>query len=139
MPVSGIEIKARLDLETLTPHPTATCGVNDIAIAHIDLGRATAIDPFVNAPETGSFMLVDAVTGASVAGGIITSASASGSRAEENTFLLTRAMLERGLCSDLKDVPNSEQEFRRRANEVALILRTAGVAVKIEGPQDFQI
>ncbi len=84
-------------------------------------------------------MLVDAITGASVAGGIITSASASGGKTEEDTFLLTRAMLERGLCSDLKDVPGSEPEFRRRANEVALILRTAGVAVKIEGPQDFQI
>ena len=36
-------------------------------------------------------------------------------------------------------LPGSEVEFRRRANEVALILRSAGIAVKIEGPQDFQI
>ena len=139
VPVSGIEIKARLDLETLTPHPTATCGVNDIAIAHIELGRAAAVDPFVNAPETGSFMLVDAVTGASVAGGIVTAASAISGKQLENVFLITRSMLERGLCSDLKGVAGSEPEFRRRANEVALILRMAGVAVKIEGPQDFQI
>ena len=139
VPVSGIEIKARLDLESLTQHPTATCGVNDIAIAHIELGRASAVDPFANAPETGSFMLVDAVSGASVAGGIITAASASASKVDDDTFVLTRAMLERGLCADLKDVAGSEPEFRRRANEVALILRMAGVAVKIEGPQDFQI
>lgn len=139
VPVSAIEIKARLDLESLTQHPTATCGVNDIAIAHIELGRAAAVDPFSNAPETGSFMLVDAITGASVAGGVITSASAAAATEDEGTFVLTRAMLERGVCADLKDVPGSEPEFRRRANEVALILRMAGVAVKIEGPQDFQI
>ena len=139
VPISGIEIKARLDLETLVQHPIAQCGVNDIAIAHIDLGRATAIDPFANAPQTGSFMLVDAITGASVAGGIVTAASSAAGKSEENAFVLTRAMLERGVCADLKDVPGSEQEFRRRANEVALILRSAGVAVKIEGPQDFHI
>jgi len=139
VPVSGIEIKARLDLESLTQHPTATCSVNDIAIAHIDLGRAAAVDPFANAPETGGFMLVDALTGASVAGGVVTSASATPGKDAENVFVLTRAMLERGLCADLKDAANAEQEFRRRANEVALILRAAGVAVKVEGPQDFQI
>jgi bifunctional enzyme CysN/CysC len=139
VPVSGIEIKARLDLETLSEYPTATCSVNDIAIAHIELGRPVAVDLFENAPETGSFMLVDAVTGASVAGGIIKLASTNVKDAGEDVFLLTRAMLQRGLCSDLKDGAESEAEFRRRANEVALILRAAGVAVKIEGPQDFQI
>jgi bifunctional enzyme CysN/CysC len=139
VPISGIEIKARLDLETMVQHPIAQCGVNDIAIAHIDLGRPTAIDPFANAPETGCFMLVDAISGASVAGGVVTAASAVAGKSEEDIFILTRAMLERGVCADLKDVPGSEEEFRRRANEVALILRSAGVAVKIEGPQDFQI
>ncbi|MGQ0674353.1 MAG: sulfate adenylyltransferase subunit 1 [Hyphomicrobium sp.] len=139
VPVSGIEIKARLDLETLTQHPTATCGVNDIALATIELGRPSAVDPFANAPETGSFMLVDAVTGASVAGGVIASASASAGAAKDNVFVLTRAMLERGVCADLRDQASAEPEFRRRANEVALILRAAGVSVKIEGPQDFQI
>lgn len=139
VPISGIEIKARLDLESLTEHPTASCSVNDIAIAKIELGRAAAADPFANAPETGCFMLVDAVTGASVAGGIVTEASASLGSSDSAQFLLTRAMLERGLCSDLKDQPGAEAEFRRRANEVAMILRAAGISVRIEGPQDFQI
>jgi bifunctional enzyme CysN/CysC len=84
-------------------------------------------------------MLVDAITGASIAGGIVTSVSAEAGTLPENAFILTRLILERGLCSDLKSLPEGEQEYRRRANEVALILRAAGVAVEIESFEDYQI
>jgi bifunctional enzyme CysN/CysC len=53
--------------------------------------------------------------------------------------VLTRAMLERGLSADLRDLPGSEAEFRRRANEVALILRSAGINVEIESAPDYSI
>ncbi len=139
VPVSTLEIRALLDLESLSSHPSASCQVNDIAIAHLALGRAVALDKFADAPETGGFMLVDAITGASIAGGVVTSASATAAEARPDAFVLTRALLERGLCSDLKDAPGTEQELRRRADEVALILRAAGVAVVIESSQDYSI
>ncbi len=139
IPVSSLEIRALLDLETLATSPASACNVNDIAIAHIALGRGAAVDTFADAPETGSFMLVDAITGASIAGGIVTDVSAEAQKAGENVFLLTRAILERGLCADIKDKPDAEPEIRRRANEVALILRAAGVAVEIESPPDYSI
>ena len=110
-----------------------------IAIGDIALGRAAAVDTFNDAPETGSFMLVDAITGASIAGGVITAAKPEAAAADENTFLLTRAMLERGLNADLGDRPETEAEFRRRANEVALILRQAGINVEIESAPDYSI
>lgn len=138
-PVSSLTISALLDLETLETHEADACAANDIAIGTIALGRTAAIDTFTDAPETGSFMLVDAITGASIAGGVITAAKAEAAEADENTFLLTRAMLERGLNSDLGDGSHSEAEFRRRANEVALILRSAGVNVEIESPPDYSI
>lgn len=138
-PVSSLEIRALLDLETLAAMPSSVCSVNDIAIARIGLGRGAAVDIFADAPETGSFMLVDAITGASIAGGIVTAVSAQADEASEGTFVLTRAMLERGLCSDLRDNPQAEAELRRRANEVALILRAAGVAVEIESAPDYSI
>jgi bifunctional enzyme CysN/CysC len=53
--------------------------------------------------------------------------------------MLTRAILEGGLSSDLRDVPGTEAEFRRRANEVALILRQAGINVEIESADDYSI
>ena len=151
IPVSNLEIRALLDLETLATNPSSVCGVNDIALAHIALGRGAAVDTFADAPETGSFMLVDAVTGASIAGGVVTEVSEAVAKAGVDTFILTRAILERGLCADLRQPalqtgvqasgpsPDTEPEFRRRANEVALIMRAAGVAVEIESPPDYSI
>jgi bifunctional enzyme CysN/CysC len=136
VPVTGIEIKSLLDLDSLAIHPATACKVNDIAIAHLALGRATAIDRFTEAPETGSFMLVDAISGATIAGGTVTAASPD-IQQQDNVFILTRALLARGLCSDLPNTP--EAEFRRRANEVALVLRSAGVAVEIESLPDYVI
>jgi bifunctional enzyme CysN/CysC len=138
-PVSSLKIRALLDLETLETHPSDVCSTNDIALADIALGRPAAIDTFGDAPETGSFMLVDAITGASIAGGVVAVAKAEAAAADENSFVLTRAMLERGLNSDLGDKPQTEAEFRRRANEVALILRSAGINVEIESAPDYSI
>jgi bifunctional enzyme CysN/CysC len=138
-PVSSLKIKALLNLETLETHDAEVCSTNDIAIGNIALARAAAVDTFADAPETGSFMLVDAISGASIAGGIVTAAYAEAALADETTFLLTRAMLERGLNSDIRDRPGTEAEFRRRANEVALILRAAGINVEIESPPDYSI
>ena len=138
-PVSNLKIQALLDLETLESHPAEACSTNDIAIGEIALARPAAIDTFGEAPETGSFMLVDAITGASIAGGVVTAAKPEAALADENTFVLSRAMLERGLNTDLRDLPGSEAEFRRRANEVALILRSAGINVEIESAPDYSI
>jgi bifunctional enzyme CysN/CysC len=133
VPISALEIRSLLDLETLAAHPATNCGVNDIAIAHIALGRATALDAFSDLPHTGTFMIVDAVSGASVAGGIVSAASSTAAAIDRsNTFLLTRTMLERGLCADLGSDAKSQAEFNRRANEAALLLRAAGVAVEFE-------
>ncbi len=132
VPVSGLEIKARLDLETLAQHPAGTCAVNDIAVAEIALGRATALDLFSASPETGSFMLVDAVSGATVAGGVVAAAHRSEAAEATAAFVLTRASLTRGLCTDLGGSAGDDREFRRRAAEVAQLMRAAGVNVVIE-------
>ncbi len=47
------------------------------------------------------------------------------------TLVLDRALLG-GLCADLGTSPADEAEVNRRAQEVALILRSAGVPVLIE-------
>ncbi len=138
VPVTNIDIKSLLDLESLAVHPATSCKVNDIAIANVALGRATAIDRFAEAQETGSFMLVDAISGATIAGGTVTTASPD-IQQQDNVFLLTRDMLTRGLCSDVPNTPEGEAEYRRRSNEVALLLRSAGVAVEVESLPDYVI
>ncbi len=134
IPISNIEIKALLDLETMSSHPASGCAVNDIAIAKISLGRAGAIDVFTDTPETGTLMIVDAVTGASIAGGIASSVTAKSETPVDGHFILTREMLANGLCRDLSLNSVDREEFTRRANEAAILLRAAGVAVAIEPP-----
>ncbi len=131
-PISTLEIKALLELETLTARPSSACGVNDIAVAHIALGRAVAVDLFSDLSGTGNFLVVDAITGASLAAGVVTAVNAKPDSRETHQFVLTREMLARGLCRDLGTTGAEREEFLRRANEAALILRAAGVSVKIE-------
>ena len=47
-------------------------------------------------------------------------------------FRLTREALARGVGADLPADTASEQELRRRANEIAILMRGAGVPVEIE-------
>jgi bifunctional enzyme CysN/CysC len=131
-PISALSIKSLLDLETLAVEPAQTCTVNDIAIAGITLGRPVAVDPFGANPSTGCFLIVDAVTGATVAGGVISTAQNGAERTSTTAFQLTREMLQKGLCRDLGSSEDDRREFRRRANEAVLLLHAAGIPVKLE-------
>ncbi|MBX9592326.1 MAG: sulfate adenylyltransferase [Hyphomonadaceae bacterium] len=132
VPVASLDIKAHLDLAALTEGPASACGVNDIAVARFDLGRSAVAEPFARHRETGSFMLVDALTGASVAGGVVTSILGRDKRRAQEVFQLTRSLLKRGIGADLGHDAASEAELRRRADEVAILLRGAGVAVQLD-------
>jgi len=133
VPVSSICIEAHLDLATLTERPAATCTANDIVAARVELGRRAVVELFSQQRETGSFMLIDAVTGASVAGGVVTALhDRTDKRPHENAFELTRSLLKQGVGADLGHDAASEAELHRRANEVAILLRGAGVAVRME-------
>jgi bifunctional enzyme CysN/CysC len=129
--VAALRISGSIDLDTLELNRAETCEPNGIAEAQITLARPIAADLFAAHRATGAFMLVDAVTGAAAAGGIILGAYAA-KAAQAGSFSLTGETLWRGLCADLKDTEEGQAEFRRRANEVALILRSAGVAVELE-------
>jgi len=131
-PVTSMSVSALVDFETLASTPAHACRMNDIADCRILLGRATALDLFRGLPETGNFVLVNAIDGATVAGGVITWAQAGAPAVGDNVLVLNRALLARGLCADLGDSPADEAEFNRRAQEVALLLRSAGVPVLVE-------
>jgi bifunctional enzyme CysN/CysC len=131
-PVSSMSVSALVDFETLASTPAHACAVNDIADCRILLGRATALDLFRDLPATGNFVLVSAIDGATVAGGVITWAQAGAPAVGDNVLVLNRALLARGLCADLGDSPADTAEFNRRAREVALLLRSVGVPVLVE-------
>jgi bifunctional enzyme CysN/CysC len=124
---SGLQIQAHLDLDTLSRVPATGCVTNDIAIAIIHLARPVALDAFDDLPTTGAFVLVDAVTGATVAAGIVNDVrtSASSRDTKPTPFVLTREILAAGLCRDLGASPADQAEFQRRWNEVAVLLASA--------------
>jgi bifunctional enzyme CysN/CysC len=131
-PVTSVSISALVDFETLAFSPAHGCGMNDIADSRILLGRATALDVFRELPLTGNFVLVSAIDGATVAGGVITWAQSGAPEVGSNVLVLNRELLAKGLCSDLGDSPTDLAEFNRRAQEVATLLRSVGVPVLIE-------
>jgi len=131
-PVTSMSISALVDFETLASAPAHACAVNDIADCRILLGRPTSLDLFSELPATGNFVLVSAVDGTTVAGGVITWAQSGAAALGDNVFVLDRELLARGLCSDLGNSPADLAEFHRRAQEAAILLRSLGIPVLIE-------
>ena len=131
-PVTSMSISALVDFETLASSPAHACGMNDIADCRILLGRPTALDLFRELPLTGNFILVSAIDGATVAGGVITWAQSGAPEVGDNVLVLNRELLAKGLCADLDNSPTDIAEFNRRAQEVANLLRSIGVPVLVE-------
>jgi bifunctional enzyme CysN/CysC len=135
VPIVDFTINNLLDLETLAQRSATDCAPNDIAVASLTLSRPTAVDAFAENPETGNFVIIDPISGATVAGGVVTSAVEDGKLKKSvpaivtSDFRLTREILARGVCADLKGLQANDDEFSRRANAVAEILREAGVSV----------
>jgi bifunctional enzyme CysN/CysC len=133
VPIASVDVHAHLDLATLEQRAASSCASNDIALASIELGRLAAIDRFAEHPATGSFVLVDPISGATVAAGVVAVAHGREGANKQAAFRLTRELVARGLGADLPATDrDTDRELRRRANEVAILLRAAGVAVELE-------
>ena len=124
--VSSVRVTAKLELETLAEIGATTCEHNDVVLASITLGRPAALDRFSDHKGTGAIVLIDALTGATLAGGGVVDLH-EGAGAETSRFQLT-AMLAEGVCMGLDP---STPEFHHRAKAVADILRAAGVDVDV--------
>jgi bifunctional enzyme CysN/CysC len=134
VPVTKMTITAHAGLDTLSMTPATGCAQNDIAAASISLGRPAALDCFREFRETGVFLLVDFLTGATLAAGIVSTASAhrKARQAAVPAFKITRARLEQGLCSDLDESDLGLREFKRRSRELARLFEAAGIKAVFE-------
>jgi len=128
VPVTSLRITAKLDLETLGEAETSACDHNDVVSASLQLGRATALDRFAEHKGTGAIVLVDALTGGTLAGGAVVAVHEA-STADERAFVLTTPMLASAVCAGLEP---ASPEFQRRALAVADILTRAGLTVRID-------
>jgi sulfate adenylyltransferase large subunit len=64
-------IEYRININTLEREPASTLEMNGIGVAHIETSRPIAFDPYIADRITGSFILIDPVTNATVAAGLI--------------------------------------------------------------------
>jgi sulfate adenylyltransferase subunit 1 (EFTu-like GTPase family) len=64
-------IEYRVDINTLAQTPARTLEMNEIGFVHLETARPLIFDPYTSNRTTGSFILIDPVTNATVAAGLI--------------------------------------------------------------------
>jgi len=65
------ELKHQVDVESFKPLAAKTLGLNDIGFCNLSLVEPIAFDPYDDNRTTGSFILIDRFTNATVAAGMI--------------------------------------------------------------------
>jgi bifunctional enzyme CysN/CysC len=73
-------IRHRIDINTLEHEAASSLGLNDIAACSIKSDRELLFDPYSENRHTGSFVLVDKLSNATVAAGMITAAASTWDR-----------------------------------------------------------
>ncbi|MBK7863611.1 MAG: 50S ribosome-binding GTPase [Archangiaceae bacterium] len=75
--ITPAKVKAlhgRVDLETLDEVPAQGLSANDIGRVSIECSRALVVDPYVKVRATGAFIVIDPLSNATVAAGMVKSA-----------------------------------------------------------------
>ncbi|MEE2631869.1 MAG: adenylyl-sulfate kinase, partial [Actinomycetota bacterium] len=73
-------IRHRVDVDTLEERAATSLGLNDIARCSISVDRELIFDPYASNRQTGSFVLVDRMSNATVGAGMIIGASSAWDR-----------------------------------------------------------
>ncbi|HZP05460.1 MAG TPA: sulfate adenylyltransferase subunit CysN [Terracidiphilus sp.] len=84
VPAFLTSVDYRTDLAKLTREPAQTLHMNDIGAVSLNVLRPIAVDLYGENRSTGAFILIDPETNATVAAGMITSASAVVTSGEES-------------------------------------------------------
>ncbi len=80
-------IRHRVNINTMEQEAADSLDLNDIAFCSISSDRELLFDPYSSNRATGSFILVDRLTNATVAAGMIRGASSGWDRAPETTLI----------------------------------------------------
>jgi bifunctional enzyme CysN/CysC len=64
-------IKHKIDVNTMEERPAPTLELNDVGLVNLNVDRAVPFDPYDENRATGSFILVDRLTNATVGAGMI--------------------------------------------------------------------
>jgi sulfate adenylyltransferase large subunit len=70
-PAQAVSVDSRLDIGSLELEPTSALGANDIGVVRLAVGTPLAVDPYQANRVTGSFVVIDEQTNATVAAGMV--------------------------------------------------------------------
>ncbi|MBT0651999.1 sulfate adenylyltransferase subunit CysN [Geomobilimonas luticola] len=68
-------VQYAVDVNTLEQKQVPTLGLNEIGVARLELDRPISFDPYRQNRDTGSFILIDRITNATVAAGMVIAAA----------------------------------------------------------------
>ncbi len=80
-------LKYRVDINTLEEEDATELSLNDIAYCTVSSDRELLFDPYASNRQTGSFVLIDRLTNATVAAGMISGQASSWDRAPGATLV----------------------------------------------------
>ncbi len=72
-------VRHRVNMQTLEQEPAATLELNSIGLVEVETTRPLFLDPYTEQRATGSFILIDAVSHATVAAGMVREVLGGGS------------------------------------------------------------
>jgi sulfate adenylyltransferase subunit 1 len=137
LPARVTRVLYRNNIETLEQEAVNTLAMNDVGVAEIGLTRPLFFDAYTENRATGSFILIDPATNATVAAGMIRRAVAYGAHAADSKHRAAIVFapearadaMERALLAE--DVPVVRTKVK--TPRVLQALLAAGVVVLIEG------
>ena len=71
VPATVTDLKYKVNVNTLEHEPGKTLELNEVGVCNVSLSKALSFDPYVENHATGSFILVDRFSNATVAAGMI--------------------------------------------------------------------
>ncbi len=80
-PAKVTALHGRVDLETLSEVPAQGLSANDIGRVSVECARPLVVDAYTRVRATGAFIVIDPISNATVAAGMVTSAKRTGADA----------------------------------------------------------
>jgi sulfate adenylyltransferase subunit 1 len=127
-------IQHRVNMQTLEPEPASTLELNSIGVVEIETTRPLFLDPYAEQRVTGSFILIDAASHATIAAGMVREVSSG--QSPNNAPIAAIAIPNHDLLRLLETalLEAGVEVVRTRAGNRDLLQRLfqAGVVVLIE-------
>jgi bifunctional enzyme CysN/CysC len=95
VPVRVTGIKHKVDVNSLEHHAARTLHLNEVGFCNLDTTAPVAVDAFADFPATGSFILIDRQTNATVGAGMVSFALRRATNVHRQAVTVDRAARER--------------------------------------------